>query len=233
MAETGISETSNADRASLYRLMSWLSPSYPVGAFAYSHGLEAAVEAGRVSDAGDLHDWIATVLRYGTGNTDGVLFREAWDSAMANDQQRFDTVSELASAFQPTAEIALEARSQGQAFLRATRNAWPAPMLLASSGSLTYPIAVALACADHGISVEGSLHAYYHAFAANLVSAGVRLIPLGQSDGQAVLARLEPTVAAAQLIAMTCSIDDLGSANPVIDLDSMIHETQYTRLFRS
>jgi len=214
-------------------LMSWLSPSYPVGAFAYSHGLEGAVEASRVANAKDLHDWIATVLRFGTGNTDGVLFREAWKSAMANDQHRFDIISELANAFQPTAEIALEAMSQGKAFRRATHNAWPAPMHVESSANQTYPVAVALACADHGIGVEEGLHAYYHAFASNLVSAGVRLIPLGQSDGQAILARLEITVAAAQLFAMTCSIDDLGSANPVIDLDSMVHETQYTRLFRS
>jgi urease accessory protein len=134
---------------------------------------------------------------------------------------------------QPTAEIALESRAQGAAFLSSTRAVWPAPMLADIEGRIVYPIAVAAACAAHGIDARDGLHAFFHAIAANLVSAGVRLIPLGQTDGQRVLAGLEPGVSAAVDQGLSLGIEDIGSAAPVIDLASMHHETQYTRLFRS
>jgi urease accessory protein len=222
-----------ADREALYRLLSWLSPNYPVGAFAYSHGLEYAVEAGRVASVGDMVEWIETVLLFGTGRIDGVLFREAYVAAEKRDWATLDDLVELGAAFQPSAEIALESRSQGNAFLTATRKAWPAPALMRIEGGAVYAIAVGTACAAHHIPLRGGLGGYFHAFAANLVSAGVRLVPLGQSDGQSAIAALEPSVAKAEAQAMTIKLDDLGSASPLLDLDSMRHETQYSRLFRS
>ena len=226
-------DTAMADRGALYRLMSWLSPGYPVGAFAYSHGLEYAAGAGRVTDRDALVAWVETVLLHGTGRVDGVLFREAHRAAGSADWNALDDIATLGNAFQPTAEIALETRAQGDAFLTATQGAWPAPALDRLDSGVVYPVAVGLACAAHGIALEDGLNAYFHAFAANLVSAGVRLIPLGQSDGQAALAALEPGVARAAGQAMVIAIDDLGSAAPLLDLASMHHETQYSRLFRS
>ena len=222
-----------ADKEALYRLLSWLSPTYPVGAFAYSHGLEYAVEIGRVTAVGDLIEWVETALLYGTGRIDGVLFREAYLAAEKQDWTTLDDLAELGAAFQPTAEIALESRSQGDAFLTATRRAWPAPALTRLEGGAVYAIAVGLACAAHNIPLRDGLAGYFHAFAANLVSAGVRLIPLGQSDGQSAIAALEPSVARAEAQAMTIELDDMGSAAPLFDLYSMRHETQYSRLFRS
>lgn len=217
----------------LYRLLSWLSPSYPVGAFSYSHGLEYAVESGRITGTTALTDWIETVLLLGAGRNDAVFFRESYRATAASDWFRLSEMSELANAFQPTAEIALETRAQGNAFLRATYAVWPAPLLRQLERGAVYPIAVGMACAAHDIDLEDALHAYLHSFAANLVSAGVRLIPLGQTDGQTTLARLEPAVAAAARQGLSLSLDDIGSAAPLIDLASMLHETQYTRLFRS
>jgi len=222
-----------ADRETLYRLLSWLSPNYPVGAFAYSHGLEYAVEAGRVAALGGLTEWIETVLLHGSGRIDGVLFREAYGAAENQDWTALDDIAELGAAFQPSAEIALESRSQGDAFLTATRKAWPAAALTRLEDGAVYAVAVATACAAHGIPLRDGLGGYFHAIAANLVSAGVRLIPLGQSDGQAAIAALEPAVAKAEAQAMTIALDDLGSASPLLDLYSMRHETQYSRLFRS
>ena len=222
-----------ADNEALYRLLSWLSPNYPVGAFAYSHGLEYAVEAGRVTEVGHMIEWIETALLYGTGRIDGVLFREAYLAAEQQDWTTLDDVAELGAAFQPTAEIALEAGSQGDAFLTATAKAWPAPALTRIHGGAVYAVAVGIACAAHHIPLRDGLGGYFHAFAANLVSAGVRLIPLGQSDGQAAIAALEPSVAKAEAQAMIIARDDMGSASPLLDLDSMRHETQYSRLFRS
>lgn len=222
-----------ATRDSLYRLLSWLSPNYPVGAFAYSHGLEYAVETGRVTKADDLVEWIETVLLHGTGRNDGVLFRETYQAVEQEDWDRLDYIAELGAAFQPTAEIALESRSQGEAFLSATAKAWPAPAFAHTPAGAIYAVAVGFACAAHQIDLRSGLGAYFHAFAANLVSAGVRLIPLGQSDGQAVQASLDPIVAVAETHAMTTDLDDMGSAAPLLDIASMQHETQYSRLFRS
>jgi urease accessory protein len=222
-----------ADPRALYRLMSWLSPSYPVGAFAYSHGLEHAVEAGRVTDLTTLTAWVDAVLVQGTGSVDGPVFRETYAAVWSSNWPRLDEIATLGTAFQATAEFALESRSQGAAFLKATRAAWPAAALGRLGEGPVYPVAVAAACAAHKIALEDGLSAYFHAFAANLVSAGVRLVPLGQSDGQAALAALETSVVLAGNRAMTIPLDDLGSAAPLIDFDSLFHETQYSRLFRS
>jgi len=221
--------------AALYRLMSWLSPNFPIGAFSYSHGLEYAVEAGRVTDAASLAEFIETVLRDGTGRIDGVLFREAWTRTVQADAAGLAEIAELGAAFQPSAEIALESRAQAAAFLTAVRASWSAPGLdlLAAETETSYPVAVAVACAAHGIALEDGISAYFHGLAANLVSAGVRLIPLGQTDGQATLAALESAVVAASAAALVTPLADLGAAAPLLDLASMHHETQYTRLFRS
>ena len=233
MITTPDTATAMTDAARQYRLLSWLSPSYPVGAFSYSHGLEYAVETGKVSDTDALVAWLTTVLLSGTGRVDGVLFCEAHRAAASQDRAGLQEIAALGNAFQPTAEFALEARAQGAAFVRATRSAWPSPSLDDIDEDTVYPVAVAVACAAHGISMEDGLHAYFHAFMANLVSAAVRLIPLGQTDGQRAIAMLEDTVAKAAEQSMTIPLDDIGSAAPLIDLASMRHETQYTRLFRS
>ena len=218
----------------LYRLLSWLSPGYPVGAFSYSHGLERAVADGDVAGRDDLADWIETVLLLGSGRADGVLFRDAHAAARARDWARLAETAELGFALQASAELALESRSQGAAFLRATRAAWPADALgRLDENRAAYPVAVAFACAAHGIAAGTGLLAYFHAFAANLVSAGVRLVPLGQTDGQAVLAGLAGAAGLAAERALAARTGDVGTAAPRLDIASMRHETQYARLFRS
>jgi len=221
------------DTSDLYRLLSWLSPSYPVGAFSYSHGLEYAVETGCVRTTEDVSDWVATVLLQGTGRVDGVLFREAYSAAGAANWDHLDEIVDLGNAFQATSEFALETRAQGNAFIKATLAAWPADAMTRIEAGTVYPVAVAVACAAHNIALETALHGYFHAFAANLVSAAVRLVPLGQTDGQLAIAALAEAVSQAQDQALTIPLDNIGSAAPLIDLASMHHETQYTRLFRS
>lgn len=221
------------DSAGFYRLLSWLSPSYPVGAFSYSHGLEYAVETGAVTTAEDVSAWVSTVLLQGTGRVDGVLFREAYSAVAAENWDHLDDVVDLGNAFQATSEFALETRAQGNAFIKATLAAWPSDALTRIERGAVYPVAVAVACASHEIDLQTSLHGYFHAFAANLVSAAVRLVPLGQTDGQLAIAALADAVSQAQEQALNIPLDDIGSAAPLIDLASMHHETQYTRLFRS
>jgi len=186
--------------AALYRLMAWLSPAFPVGAFSYSSGIEWAVEAGDIKDAETLKSWLGVMLAEGGGYCDAVLFAQAHRAVSGNDDKALRDVAELAAAFAPSKERHLETTAQGNAFVEATRAAWACDAIerlkTIWDGPVAYPLAVAVAAAGHGIALEPSLAAYLQAVAANWVSAGVRLIPLGQSDGQRVLAALEPVVTA-------------------------------------
>jgi urease accessory protein len=222
----------------LYRLLAWLSPAYPVGAFSYSHGVETAVEEGLIKDRASLVGWLDSVLRRGTGAVDGALFAAGWRAASAGDWSSFDAVAERAAAWRGTAEMALESRQQGGSFLSITRTAWPHQALDEAhrrlEGELALPVAVALAAAVHGIALEQALTGYLHAFTANLISAALRAVPLGQTDGQVALAALESAVHdTAQAAVAVESLDDVGTATPLLDWCSLRHEIQYTRLFRS
>jgi urease accessory protein len=227
----------NISASALYRLMAWLSPAYPVGAFSYSSGLEWAVEAGDVKDADAFAAWVAVIISEGGGFCDAALFAHAHRAAAALDDEALRSVAELAAAFAPSKERHLETIAQGGAFLEVTRAVWPCAaldrLMQAWPGPYAYPIAVATAAAGHGIAAEPALSAYLHALAANLVSAGVRLVPLGQTDGQRGIASLEPLIEAAARRALATSLDEMGSATFRVDLASQHHEAQYTRLFRS
>jgi urease accessory protein len=226
-----------SETAALYRLMTWLSPSFPVGAFSYSSGIEWAVEAGDVVDAASLRDWLGAMLADGPGFCDGVFLAHAHRAASSNDAAGLREVSELAAAFVPSRERHLETSAQGRAFIEITRAAWSGEgldqMVSCCEGSIVYPVAVGLASAAHAIPLTLTVHAFLHALTSNWISAGARLIPLGQTDSQRVLASLEAVVGATAARALEASLDDLGSATFRADLASMRHETQYTRLFRS
>ena len=217
--------------------MAWLSPAYPIGAFSYSSGIEWAVEAGDIADAATLERWLAVMIADGGGFCDAVFLVHAHRAIAASDDAALRQVAELAAAFAPSKERHLETTAQGRAFLDTTRAAWPTPaidrLLVAWDGAVALPVAVAVASAGHGIALAAALHAYLHALTANLISSGVRLIPLGQTDGQRVLAALEPIGAATAQRALDTALDDVGGAAFRADLASMRHETQYTRLFRS
>ena len=223
--------------AALYRLMAWLSPAFPVGAFSYSSGIEWAVETGDIADEAGLQAWLMVTLAQGGGFCDAVLFAQAHRAIGNNDDKALYEVAELAAAFAPSKERHLETTAQGNAFVEAARAAWPTPALDRLKeiwdGPVAYPVAVAVTAAGHGIALEPSLAAYLQALAANWVSAGVRLIPLGQTQGLRVLAALEAAVTATAARAFRASLDDIGSSAFRADLASAHHETQYTRLFRS
>ncbi len=222
----------------LYRLLAWLSPAYPIGAFSYSHGVETAVEEGFIKDRASLIAWLGTVLESGTGAVDGALFAAAWRAAQAKDWPAFDAIAERAAAWRGTLEMAWESRQQGGSFLSFMRNAWRHADLDAAherlGGEIALPVAVALAAAAHGIALEMALGGERHAFTANLISAAVRTVPLGQTDGQVALAALEASVVRTVHAAIAVAdLDEVGSATPLLDWCSLSHETQYTRLFRS
>jgi urease accessory protein len=226
-----------AEGAALYRLMTWLSPAFPVGAFSYSSGIEWAVEAGDITDAASLRDWLASMLVDGSGFCDGVFLAHAYRAAAALDEAAVREVAELAAAFVPSRERQLETSSQGRAFIDIARSAWNCsgldPIIAQCDGAIVYPVAVGLVSAAHDIPLASTMHAFLHAVTSNWISSGARLIPLGQTDSQRVLALLEPVVVVTARRALQASLDDLGSASFRADLACMRHETQYTRLFRS
>ncbi len=225
------------EAAALYRLMTWLSPAFPVGAFSYSSGIEWAVEAGDIGDAAGLRDWLASMLAEGGGFCDGVFLAHAHRAVSSCEAGGLREIAELAAAFVPSRERQLETTAQGRAFIDIARAAWNCDgldeMIASCDGAIVYPVAVGLVSAAHEIPLAPALHAFFHALVSNWISAGARLIPLGQTDSQRVLAMLEPVVVATAKRALRASLDDLGSATFRADLAGMRHETQYTRLFRS
>jgi urease accessory protein len=224
----------------LLRLQSWLSPAFPTGSYSYSHGLEWAVEAGYIYDRESLVDWLEADLCYGSGRNEAIFFSEAWRRALDGDRAKLFEIAELAAAFRGTSEFALESSQQAAACLATLRKVWPDRVLdslsqLLSQSEVPAVLAVILGVrsAKEGIPISVALPAFLQSYVANLVTAGVRLIPLGQTDGQLAIAALEEAVLAASAQAGNATIGDLGSAAFMLDLASMAHETQYTRLFRS
>ncbi len=217
--------------------MTWFSPSYPVGAFAYSHGLEWAQEAGDLTDAATLQGWLTDVIELGSARNDAILLGAGWRAATAGDWAVTARIAELGLAMSTSAERRLETVTQGNAFVLASRAAHPCEALdrlrACWPGDVTYPVAVAVTAAGHEIALGDLLPAFVLGFAANLVSAAVRLGIVGQTDGQRVLARLMPAISALATEAESSTLDDLGTCTFRADIASLRHETQYSRLFRS
>lgn len=220
--------------AALYDLMTWMSPAWPVGAFAHSGGLEWAVEAGHVTDRVSTRQWIADLIEHGPIRNDMILFVHGWRAATAGDEKRLREIAELSLAIQTGFERRIEATAQGNAFRKiASVTVNPLPQ----GEDLTYPIAVASLTARQAILLGHALTAYAHGVVSNLVSAAQRLVPLGQTDGQRVLRDLRETifaiVAGMEALPEGDPFDQLGGATLVAEIGCMAHETQYTRLFRT
>ncbi|MEM7743215.1 MAG: urease accessory protein UreF [Pseudomonadota bacterium] len=211
----------------LYKLHAWLSPGYPVGAYTYSQGLEWAVGEGLVSDGPTARAWIGDCLVHGAGRTDAILLAHAWRAEVDGDMTALADLAELAAALAPSAERLVETEAQGAAFAQVTASAW------GGTGPAPYPVAVGRAAAQHGIALAETLAVFLQAYVANLVSACVRLVPLGQSDGQAIVAALMDEVLAVAREAERATLDDIGGFGFGADIASMRHETQDVRLFRT
>ncbi len=203
-------------------LMQWLSPAFPVGAFAYSHGLEQAVADGTIADADTLQAWLTALITQGSGRSDAILLAAAYT---AQDTHHVDAT---ARAFAASAERLQETVLQGTAFCDTARAVWGIDI-----ADLTYPVAVARAAAAMQIPLAETLPLYLHAFASNLVSVTQRALPLGQTDGQRVLAALSPLISDVAKEAETTPLDALASTSFAADIAAMRHETLQPRIFRT
>ncbi|EBA04550.1 Urease accessory protein UreF [Rhodobacterales bacterium HTCC2150] len=208
-----------------HKLMAWLSPSYPIGAFSYSHGLEHAIENGDVINAAHLRDWLADVLQFGSGRNDAILLSLAYK---AQTDDRLSELTELTEALCPSAERYLETTAQGRAFCKVTSDVYGTDL-----PSLSLPVAIGAAASDEGMDLADVLPLYLHSFVANIISAGVRFIPIGQTEGQKVLYELFDVIEDVAKAAMTSNETELGSACFLGDIASMKHAVMTTRIFRT
>jgi urease accessory protein len=226
-----------SDRNSLpLPLFIWLSPAFPVGSFAYSHGLEWAVEAGDVRDAESLRLWLEDLIGHGSLRNESLLCAAAWRALAEAARPNLAEANELALALAPSAERYLETTAQGNAFVKAVAQAWPCrslQSLAANTADIAYPIALGAAAAENSIDLAATLAAFTLAFQGNLVSAALRLGTIGQSQALKLTAGLLPSLQALAQFAARATLADLGSCAFRADIASMRHETQYSRLFRS
>lgn len=215
--------------ASLQRLLTWLSPAFPVGAFAWSAGLETAIADRNVGDATTLKDWLAGTLAHGGLRTDAIMLAHAH---RAGDAAALAALAELYLALTPAAERRSETLVTGEAFVLAAR-AWSLQAIAPLPDPCPYPIAVGSLAAASGIPLPDALLAFLTATVQSQVSVAVRLVPLGQAAGLDVLAALEPAIAVAADFATVATLDDLGTIAYAADIAQMRHETLEPRIFRS
>jgi len=206
-------------------LSQWLSPAYPVGAFAYSHGLEGAVAAGWVTTADGLRAWLRDILDAGSGRTDGVFLAAAYRARGITD---LDEVDAMCRAMTSCRERKLEAEAQGAAFCKITNDVWDTGL-----PDLAYPVAVGAAAARVGLPQDLAARMYLQAFASNLIAAAQRLMPLGQTEGQAILHGLTGLVGQIAQDTRAGDVSTLSSTAFLAEIAAMTHETQYSRIFRT
>ncbi|MCW0000832.1 urease accessory protein UreF [Pararhizobium sp. YC-54] len=222
--------TDRTGTRALLRLVTWLSPAFPVGAFSYSGGLEQAVHDGLVTGASGLARWVRALIQHGSSWNDAVLLAESYRAC--GDPLRLGAVQQLAEALAGSRERHMETMLQGEAFLTAAAH-WPHPALETLTGAVAYPVAVGAVAGAHRTGLEPALAAYLHSTASNLVSVAIRCGVTGQTHGVGVLAELEPVIAETAAKASASTLDDLGSATMTADIAALRHETLHSRLFRS
>ncbi|MBP2236661.1 urease accessory protein [Sinorhizobium kostiense] len=220
----------HADTQALVRLVTWLSPAFPVGSFSYSGGLEQAVHDGLVANAGDLRLWLDTLMRRGALWNDALLLAESYRSH--DDAQRLKAAAELAEALAGSRERHMETMLLGEAFIAAA-GYWPHPVLQVLGATAAYPVAVGAVAGAHRTGMVAALAAFLNASASNTISVAIRCGVFGQRDGIGVLAGLEAAISEVAALASAGSLDDLGSAAIIADIASLRHETLHSRLFRS
>ncbi len=213
----------------LLKLQCWFSPSFPTGAYAYSHGLESAIEESAVRNAADLRNWVKTVLLRGSGRTDSYFFLQARNCT----PEQAASLADEARAWSPTSEIAAESEMQGDAFLQTVRSGWPHPLLdqfdEMREGRPPLAVSAGFCCGVHEIPAEAALAFYLQEFINSIISAGQRAIPIGQSDAQKIIADIEDAV----MYAANRTYSEPTTMTPALEIYSMRHESQYSRVFRS
>ena len=210
----------------LLRLLTWLSPAFPTGSFAYSGGLEAAYEEGLIATPKQLEEWIAASLETGTGWCDAVLLSLSWRK-----EETPETLIEMATALAGSAGRLRETLGMGAGFVSAAKH-WPEATTHLPD-TCPHPIAVGHVARQMGVPLEAALTAYSHSLTSSLVQAALRMGRLGQGQGVAIMASLEPLILATAKRAAGAGFDDMATSGFVAEMMALKQETLTTRIFRS
>ena len=202
-------------------LQAWFSPAFPIGAYSYSHGLETAIQDGLITDEVSLQSWISTLLLYGSGRNDGLFIKAAYEAE--------EEANALCLALCTSKERWRETTELGQAFSRVANTSYQTDL----PDGLAYPVAVGQAARTMDLDLTLTLQSYLQAFAANLISVGVRAIPIGQQAGQHCLVRLYPVIEEVITQAAEASLAEVGSSALLSDLMAMKHEHSVPRIYRT
>lgn len=215
---------------SLQRLLTWLSPAFPVGAFAYSAGLESAITDGRITNAENLQNWLEGNLAHGGAHSDAIILANAHHGH--NNKSHLSDLADLCLALTPARERHEELITTGNAFVEAA-SAWPVDVFDRLPRPCPYPVAIGAIASAHAIPVQDIVITFLTAYIQAQISVAIRLVPLGQTQGLRVLVALEPTIADCARITATATLDDLGAIGYATDIATMAHETLHSRIFRS
>jgi urease accessory protein len=211
------------------------SPALPVGAYSYSEGLEMLIENGTITNVENLQYWLKSELVYGSIRLDVAVMVRGFHAVQLGDLEALKRWNLWLSAARDTEELRAASWQMGRSLMQLLGKLEPEilPVVNAVGYPGNYAIAFAIACAHWDINIQAALLAYLHSWANNLITAGIKLIPLGQTAGQELLMGLQPLLTSTVGEILTMADDDLGCCNWGLSLASMQHETQYTRLFRS
>ena len=201
-------------------LFSWFSPNFPIGSFNFSHGLEAAVEMKFIYDSFTLEKWISNLITDGSGKTDIILLSNAY---------RGKNINELALALCPSKERWIESIKLGKSFSKNIRDNWSYNI----EDELAFPVALGKAGSFFSIPLDQLLIIFLQSFASNLITFGMKHIPLGQSAGQKILINLIPVIQAQSMKYKNYDIKDIGSCAYISDLASMYHENLKNRIYQT
>jgi urease accessory protein len=201
-------------------LFSWFSPNFPIGSFNFSHGLEAAVEMKFIHDSFTLENWISNLITDGSGKTDVILLSNAY---------RGKNINELALALCPSKERWIESIKLGKSFSKNIRDNWSYNI----EDELAFPVALGKAGSFFSIPLDQLLIIFLQSFASNLITFGMKHIPLGQSAGQKILINLIPVIQAQSMKYKNYDITDIGSSAFISDLASMYHENLKNRIYQT
>jgi urease accessory protein len=216
-------------------LLQLASPALPVGAYSYSEGLETLVENNIINNQECLLHWLQAELRYGAIRLEAAVMLRAYNCVKMGDLEALSRWNMWLSAVRETEELRNSSLQMGRSLIQLFGKLQPEikPLADAVGNSCNYAIAFGIAAAYWDINIQAAVLGYLHSWVNNLITAGVKLIPLGQTAGQQLLLNLQPLISDATASILSLEDDNLSCCSWGLSLASMAHETQYTRLFRS
>ena len=214
----------------ILKLLTWNNQSFPIGSYCFSSGLEFAVESKLIQSGKDLQYWLNDLLKYGSLYSDALILLEAWKLASKKENNKINDLNNFAVSLNQSNEKYIENYEQGKSFIKITEDAWNHKYI---SKKLVYPIAYAVAAVQENINMEDVLICYLHSSLCNLLAAGIKLIPLGQTEGQKIQIALNTYIEEEYKNILKKNFNDIGNCGWVNDIISMKHENQFTRTFRT